>query len=220
MRSLKNPVLICALVLLFLLFWNVQSFGQSDHPSQITCTKCDHLNPWSNNYCIKCGESLIEIKQSFSRQPKDSRPATLEIGMSRVFHLRDENIIAGTIVEIEADSIAVIETPDGLLRIPADEILSEMVDLVKQDDTHFIGPVLSEDEFSLSIKTPYGVVVVLKRDVKSMDRYYGDKKVSWQEEKQRFYSVEDLTDVFTDPTAFPLQQHTVYLSGLSLGCFF
>ena len=113
--------------------------------------------------------------------------------------------------------MAVIESVDGKLNIHRKEILPEMVDLNKQDGTHFTGPVLSEDDYSISIKTSYGVVVVLKRDIVNMDRYYGNKKVAWQEEKKRFHSVEELTDIFLDPTAFPLQPHTFYLSGLSLG---
>jgi hypothetical protein len=146
-----------------------------------------------------------------------SKPATVEVGMSRMFHLRDGNVVSGTIIAIEHDSIAVIEAPDGKLRIPTWEILEEMVDIVKHDDTHFVGPVLSEDDYSISVKTPYGVVVVLKRDVKQMERYYGDKKVSWAEEKRKFHPAEELTDIFLDPTAFPLEPNTIYLSGLSLG---
>jgi hypothetical protein len=147
----------------------------------------------------------------------EAKPATVEVGMSRVFHLRDGNIVSGTITAIEHDSIAVIESPDGKLRIPTWEILEEMVDIIKHDDTHFVGPVLSEDDYSISVKTPYGVVVVLKRDVKSMERYYGNKKVSWAEEKRKFHPADELTDIFLDPTAFPLEPHTIYLSGLSLG---
>jgi len=137
--------------------------------------------------------------------------------MSRLFHLRDGNVINGTIIEIVGDSVAVVETPDGTLRIPTWEILEEMVELVKQDGTRFEGPMLSEDDFSVSVKTPYGVVVVLKRDVIAMDRYYGDKKVSWTEVERRFLATEELIDIFLDPTAIPLQPHTIYLSGLSLG---
>ncbi len=152
-------------------------------------------------------------------QPTNLRfpSATLDVGMSRLFHLRDGNVINGTIIEIIGDSTAVVETPDGTLRIPTWEILEEMVDLVKQDGTRFEGPMLSEDDFSVSVKTPYGVVVVLKRDVIAMDRYYGDKKVSWTEVERRFLATEELIDIFLDPTAIPLQPHTIYLSGLSLG---
>jgi len=145
------------------------------------------------------------------------KPASIEAGMSRVFHLRDGNVISGTITSVEKDSTALIQTADGILRVPSWQILDEMVDVVKQDNTRFVGPVLSEDDYSISIKTPYGVVVILKADIQSMDRYYGDQKVSWEEEKQRFYPAEELIDVLNDPTAFPLQPHTVYLSGLSLG---
>ncbi len=203
--------------------WCLPAIGQQDHPDHVECPECGHVNEWSNKFCIKCGASLVGAKQEASakqelvRPLRVPQPATLEAGMSRVFHMRDGNVVSGTIIDIEHDSIAVIESPDGLLRIPNREILEEMVDLVKIDETHFVGPVLSEDDYSISIKTPYGVVVVLKRDILTMDRYYGDKKVSWAEEKKRFLPEEELIDIFLDPTAFPLQPHTIYLSGLSLG---
>jgi len=164
-----------------------------------------------------CSAQTTHLQQTTPSITSASKPATVEVGMSRVFHLRDGNVVNGTIIAIEHDSIAVIEAPDGKLRIPTWEILEEMVDIVKHDDTHFVGPVLSEDDYSISVKTPYGVVVVLKRDVKSMERYYGDKKVSWAEEKRKFHPAEELTDIFLDPTAFPLEPNTIYLSGLSLG---
>ena len=212
-----------------------QSFSQSSHPETVVCPECGYTNEWSRTSCAICGASLEEAKnqltvvqQNLKPATADERrsvlmpevslkPATVEVGMSRIFHLRDGNVVAGTITDIERDSIAVIDAPDGTLRIPTWQILDEMVDLEKSDNTRFVGPVLSEDDYSISIKTPYGVVVVLKRDIQSMDRYYGDKKVSWEEEKQRFYPAEELIDVFLDPTAFPLQPHTIYLSGLSLG---
>lgn len=51
-----------------------------------------------------------------------------------------------------------------------------------------------------------------------MDRYHGGKRVAWAEEKKTFYQGEAvLTDIFMDPTAFPLPAHTFYISGLSLG---
>ncbi|MBM3326954.1 MAG: hypothetical protein FJY65_08255 [Calditrichaeota bacterium] len=162
---------------------------------------------------VICGPAGAEDAVDFSKIPR----AVMEVGMSRSFHLQDGNIVTGTVVELVGDSLALIESVDGKLSIPMDHILPEMIDLRKQDGTRFTGPVLSEDDYAISIKTPYGVVVVLKRDIVNMDRYFGDRKVAWQEEKKRFHSAEELTDIFLDPTAFPLQPWTFYMSGLSLG---
>jgi hypothetical protein len=188
-----------------------------EHAATVTCPKCNQVNDWANKFCIKCGTPLAGVKETAIRPVTVLQPATLETGMSRTFHLRDGNVVGGTIIAIQGDTDAVIKTVDGDLNIPTCDILAEMVELEKQDETKFIGPVLSEDDYSISVKTPYGVVVVLKRDIQKMDRYFGDRKVTWQEERRRFLSAEDLTDIFTDPTAFPLPPYTVYLSGLSLG---
>ncbi|NQU05991.1 MAG: zinc ribbon domain-containing protein [Calditrichaeota bacterium] len=213
--SFISVCLIFCFVLLGLL--SLPVLAGEDNPNEVTCSECGYVNDSSNKFCIDCGTLLKNEKQKLTESPVSPKPATIEVGMSRLFHLRDGNVVQGTITEIEGDSVAVIDTPDGVLRIPAWEILEEAVDVIKHDDTHFAGPVLSEDDFSISVKTPYGVVVILKRDVQSMERYYGDKRVTWKEEKQRFYPVEELMDIFMDPTAFPLQPHVTYLSGLSLG---
>lgn len=142
---------------------------------------------------------------------------TVEPGMSRIFHLRDGNIVIGTVVEITTSGEAVIETSDGSLVVPIREVLDEIADLIKHDGTRFTGPILSEDSFSVSVKTPYGVVVVLKQEIREMDRYYGERRVSWAEDRRRFFSGEEITDIFLDPTAFTLPPNVAYVSGLSLG---
>ena len=51
-----------------------------------------------------------------------------------------------------------------------------------------------------------------------MDRYHGGKLIPWIENKKEFYQGEaQLTSVFLDPTAFPLDANTFYISGLSVG---
>ena len=225
MRNLlRNKLLISVGLVVFVMAHGL--YGQKiELPETVICPTDGFVNKWASNFCIRDGTSLIEIKNKILERIKSERvtalrsaqPAFLEVGMSKVFHLRDKNIIKGKIISIEADSIAVIETAEGVLRIPAVNILEEMADLTKQDGTHFLGPILSEDDFSVSIKTPYGVVVVLKQDIRSMDRYYGDKKVSWTEQKRTFLSADEVTDIFLDPTAFPLRPNVLYVSGLSLG---
>ena len=212
-------------VLLVILISVIAQAQEIRHPETVVCPTDGHVNKWASNFCIKDGTSLVATKNSIlenirrekTMEQRQSKPAELEVGMSRLFHLRDENIIKGVIIKLEGDSIAVIETAEGVLRIPSVEILEELADLVKLDGSHFVGPVMSEDDFSISLKTPYGMASILNKDIRTMDRYYGDKKVSWTEQKRRFLSGDDIIDLFLDPTAFPLQQNVVYVSGFSIG---
>lgn len=71
------------------------------------------------------------------------------------------------------------------------------------------------------MRSPYGDVVISKKDIKDMDHFYGGRRVAWKEDKRRFYQGEAvLTDIFLDPTAFPLPANTFYISGLSIGYSF
>ena len=129
----------------------------------------------------------------------------------------DGNIINGTILKI-ADDVCEIETPDGTLKIPRADILEETAKITKKDDTRYVGPVLKDNMQEIVIRSKYGDVVINKKDIKDMDRFHGGKRVAWAEEKKTFYQGEAvLTDIFMDPTAFPLPAHTFYISGLSLG---
>ncbi len=145
------------------------------------------------------------------------KASILEAGMAKRFYLVDGNIINGTILNI-SDGICDIETPDGTLRIPKDDILEETAKITKKDDTRYVGPVLKDSMQEIVIRSKYGDVVINKKDIKDMDRFHGGKRVAWAEEKKTFYQGEAvLTDIFMDPTAFPLPPHTFYISGLSLG---
>ncbi len=137
--------------------------------------------------------------------------------MSKRFHLIDGNIILGTITKMDK-GVCVIETADGTLKIPATDILEETAKITKKDDTRYVGPVLKEDSQEIVLRSKYGDVIINKKDIKDMDRYHGGKLVPWVEEKKTFYQgSEVLTDILMDPTAFPLEAHTFYISGLSLG---
>jgi len=141
----------------------------------------------------------------------------LEEGMSKRFYLVDGNIISGTILKIKGN-VCQIETPDGLLSIPKSDILEETAQITKKDDTRYVGPVLKDSQQEIVIRSKYGDVIINKKDIKDMDRFHGGKRVAWAEEKKTFYQGEAvLTDIFLDPTAFPLPAHTFYISGLSLG---
>jgi len=141
----------------------------------------------------------------------------LEVGMAKRFHLIDGNIIKGEIIKIEG-SLCHIQTAEGLLHIPKTNVLEETATITKKDDTKYIGPVLRESSEEIVLRSRYGDVVINKRDVKEMNRFHGGKLIPWIEEKKTFFRGEVvLTDIFMDPTAFPLSPNTFYLSGLTLG---
>ena len=154
-------------------------------------------------------------EQEISRKPFIAE--ILEVGMSKRFHLVDGNLIQGEIVKIE-DGVCHIETIDGLLYVPRVDILKETARITKRDDTRYIGPILKETPEEVVLRSKYGDVVISKRDVKEMDRYHGGKLVPWAEEKKTFFRGKaSLINIFMDPTAFPLEPHTFYVSGLSIG---
>lgn len=159
------------------------------------------------------------VQKRAAAKPKAEilRASILEVGMSKRFYLVDGNIINGTILKME-DGLCHIETPDGTLKIPSGDILEETAKITKKDDTRYVGPVLKDSQQEMVIRSKYGDVVINKKDIKDMDRFHGGKRVAWAEEKKTFYQGEAvLTDIFMDPTAFPLPAHTFYISGLSLG---
>lgn len=141
----------------------------------------------------------------------------LEAGMSKRFHLVDGNIIQGTIQKIEGN-ICFLETAEGVLQIPTKDILEETAEISKRDESRYVGPVIKETLETISIRSKYGDVVIAKKDIQDMNRYHGGKLVPWAEEKKRFYrGAVSLTDIFDDPTAFPLEANAMYISGLSIG---
>jgi len=141
----------------------------------------------------------------------------LEEGMSKRFHLIDGNIIQGTILRIE-DNICQLETAEGVLKIPTKDILEETAEISKRDESRYIGPVIKETLETISIRSKYGDVTIGKKDIQDMNRFHGGKMVPWAEEKKRFYrGAVSLTDIFDDPTAFPLEANAMYISGLSVG---
>ena len=102
-------------------------------------------------------------------KPKPKIAENLEVGMSKRFHLIDGNIIQGEIIKME-ELVCHIETIDGLLYIPSEDILEETATITKKDDTRYIGPVLRETLEEIVLRSKYGDVVISKRDVKEMDR--------------------------------------------------
>jgi len=151
--------------------------GLNYHPANVACPRCEAVNTWTNRFCRNCGRPIIKAKQQWSRLRTIIQLDTLSEGMFRVLHLRNGNIIHGFINEVINDSIVVIETHDGMMQILAQDILIEVVDIIKHDGSRFAGPVLSEYQHLIMVNTPHGVAEVTKQDIRTMDRYFWDKNI-------------------------------------------
>ena len=129
----------------------------------------------------------------------------LEVGMSKYFYLVDGNRIRGVITDIRNDKCA-IETAEGILWVPMVDILEERIDLIKLDDTRYIGPLLKEDNESLLIRSKYGDVKIMKKEVLKMERYHGGELAPAVESRRTFDQGEDeLISQFWDSNAFILE---------------
>lgn len=162
-----------------------------------------------------------DLAPSLATMPGTVVPPTLatilEVGMSKRFHLVDNNIIEGKIIKIE-DGICQIETVDGLLFISKSDILDEVVKVSKKDGTRYSGPVINETPEDITIRSNYGDVCISKRDIRDFDRYHGGKLIPMTEDVRRFFRGEaQLISIMMDPTAFLLEEQTFYISGLSMG---
>ena len=141
----------------------------------------------------------------------------LEVGMSKYFYLVDGNRIRGVITKIENQDCS-IQTAEGILVVPMSDILEETIDLIKLDDTRYKGPLLREDAESLLIRSRYGDVKIMKKEVLKMERYHGGKLAPAVESRRTFDQGEDeLISQFWDSNAFILEPNTFILTPISLG---
>ena len=141
----------------------------------------------------------------------------LEVGMSKYFYLVDGNRIRGEIIKIENQKCS-IQTDVGVLLVPMVDILEETIDLIKLDDTRYKGPLLKEDAESLIIRTSYGDLTFLKKEVLKMERYHGGILSASIESRRTFDQGEDeLISQFFDSNAFTLEPNTFILTPMSIG---
>jgi hypothetical protein len=192
-------------------------FQSSTPPSPADVKQEDPLKPAP----VQVTKQPAVIPPPSKTSPPQQQPLLLaeflEVGMTKRFHLIDGNIIQGVIVKIDS-GVCNIETSDGSLNIPSKDILEETAEITKRDGSRYVGPVLKESMEDITIRSRYGDVAIGKREIQDMNRYHGGKLVPWAEERKTFYRSDVvLTDIFSDPTAFPLDPNTLYVSALSLG---
>ena len=158
-----------------------------------------------------------DLNSKVEKQDKLVLADVLEVGMSKYFYLVDGNRIRGVITKIENQDCS-IQTAEGILVVPMSDILEETIDLIKLDDTRYKGPLLREDAESLLIRSRYGDVTIMKKEVLKMERYHGGKLAPAVESRRTFDQGEDeLISQFWDSNAFILEPNTFLLTPISLG---
>ena len=176
---------------------------------------------------FNCGVNVIttgnhvwdqkEIMEYIEKEERLVLADVLEVGMSKYFYLIDGNRIRGVITKIENQDCS-IQTAEGILIVPMSDILEETIDLIKLDDTRYKGPLLREDAESLLIRSKYGDVTIMKKEVLKMKRYHGGKLAPAIESRRTFDQGEDeLISQFWDSNAFILEPNTFLLTPISLG---
>ena len=161
--------------------------------------------------------SDTDLNPKVKKEEKLVLADVLEVGMSKYFYLIDGNRIRGVITKIENQNCS-IQTAEGILVVPMSDILEETIDLIKLDDTRYKGPLLREDSESLLIRSRYGDVTIMKKEVLKMERYHGGKLAPAVESRRTFDQGEDeLISQFWDSNAFILEPNTFLLTPISFG---
>ena len=161
----------------------------------------------------------------------------------QTFKLQDGTVIVGSVQE-ETETTYIIETKYGSVTLNKNELVQTEYEIKLNSGETFSGTKLSETDTSIQLKTKVGVLNIEKTDILDMKEsgqvtQAGEKKAgSTTTSYRRAYSLSDmlfgtgtrgssekdiefamgeerLIDTFFDPTAYVLDDGTLYLSGLS-----
>ena len=161
----------------------------------------------------------------------------------QTFKLQDGTVIVGSVQE-ETETTYIIETKYGSVTLNKNELVQTEYEIKLISGETFSGTKLSETDTSIQLKTKVGVLNIEKTDILDMKEsgqvtQAGEKKAgSTTTSYRRPYSLFDLLfgtgtrgrsekdiefamgeerliDTFFDPTAYVLDDGTLYLSGLS-----
>ena len=161
----------------------------------------------------------------------------------QTFKLQDGTVIIGTIQE-ETDTEYIVQTKYGSVTVDKGELVQTEYEIKLNSGETFSGTKLSETDTSIQLETKRGTLNIDKSDILDIKESgqvtkAGEKKTdSKASYNRRAYSLFDmlfgtgtrgssekdiefamgeerLTDTFFDPTAYVLDDGTLYLSGLS-----
>jgi hypothetical protein len=162
-------------------------------------------------------------------------------GENQSFKLQDGTIIVGLVIE-ETETTFIIQTKYGSVTLNKDELVRTEYEIKLKTGETFSGIKLSETDLVIKLATKLGVLDIEKSDILDMKESgqvteTGEKKSAKTTSYQRSYSLFDvlfgttsgssakdiefalgeerLIDTFFDPTAYVLDEGTLYLSGLS-----
>ena len=160
----------------------------------------------------------------------------------QTFTFIDGTVIVGSL-EAETDTTFSIKTKYGTVTVNKNELVQTEYEINLKSGETFRGTKLSETDSSIQLKTKVGVLNIDKSDIQNIKEsgqvtQTGDKKAGPSTRYRRAYSLSDmlfgsgssvsaekdiefamgeerLIDTFFDPTAFVLDNGTLYFSGLS-----
>ena len=165
-----------------------------------------------------------------------------QTGENQSFKLKDGTMINGTVIE-ENDDTYTIQTKYGSVTVNKNELVQKEYEINLKSGEIFSGMKLSETETFIQLKTKVGVLNIEKTDILDIkevgevsqteslsgpseaDLYFMNKKSSLfdiflgsstpNKDIEFALGEERLIDTFFDPTAYVLDDGTLYLSGLS-----
>ena len=170
---------------------------------------------------------------------------SLLFSQDQKFKLKDGTVIVG-IVQEETDTTYTIKTKYGSVTVNKNELVQVEYEIKLNSGETFRGTKLSETDETIQLKTKVGILNIVKSDILDIKEsgqitQSGEKKESSTTKYRRPYSLSDLLfgtgtgtgstdkdiefalgeerliDTFFDPTAYILDDGTLYLSGLSFG---
>ena len=162
-------------------------------------------------------------------------------GENQSFKLQDGTVIIGLVIE-ETETTFIIQTKYGSVTLNKDELVRTEYEIKLKTGETFSGIKLSETDIVIKLDTKLGVLDIEKSDILDIKESgqiteTGEKKSGTTTSYRRNYSLFDvlfgttsgssakdiefalgeerLIDTFFDPTAYVLDDGTLYLSGLS-----
>jgi hypothetical protein len=88
-----------------------------------------------------------------------------KVGEFRTLYLTNDNIFYGEILSINEDGTVEIDTEEGVLSIPAEQILEETLKIKKNNGTSFSGKINGESEVYIKLRTEFGDASRPKHDI-------------------------------------------------------
>ena len=159
----------------------------------------------------------------------------------QTFTLQDGTVIVGSVKE-ETETTYIIETKYGSVTLNKNELVQTEYEIKLKSGETFRGTKTSETGAIIELKTKMGTLNINKSDIINMkeagqitqtgqkktetitrsssslqDILFGSSTSKASKDVEFALGEERLTDTFFDPTAYVLDEGTLYLSGLSFG---